>query len=74
MKVIQVKDAASVEPQEVPDVGTFPMRLSDSDLTEAEWKARIKKDGLPLEVKDVRDPDVVPDTADPADASTGGES
>jgi hypothetical protein len=50
VKVIQVKDAASSEPQEVPDVGTFPQKLSETGLTEAEWKARIKKDGLPLEI------------------------
>jgi hypothetical protein len=54
VKVIQVKDAASAEPQEVPDVGIFPQKLSDTALTEAEWKARIKKDGLPLEIIDTK--------------------
>jgi hypothetical protein len=54
VKVIQVKDAASAEPQEVPDVGIFPQKLSDTTLTEAEWKARIKKDGLPLEIIDTK--------------------
>jgi hypothetical protein len=72
VKVIQVKDAPSVEPQDVPDVGTFPMLLSDSDQTEAEWRAQIKKDGLPLEIKDVKDP-VIPGTG-PVDTSEGGES
>lgn len=50
VKVIQVKDAASVEPQTVPDVGTFPQDLADSGASEAEWRARIKKEGLPLEI------------------------
>jgi hypothetical protein len=53
VKVIQVKDAASVEPQDVPDVGTFPQNLADTQLTEAEWRARIKKEHLPLEIVEV---------------------
>lgn len=55
MKVIQVKDAATGEPQEVPGVGIFPQQLAGSELTEAEWRARIKKDGLPLEIKETKD-------------------
>jgi hypothetical protein len=50
VKVIQVKDAPTIGPHDVPDVGTFPMLVSDTDLSEAEWRARIKKDGLPLEI------------------------
>jgi hypothetical protein len=50
VKVIQVKDAATIGPHDVPDVGTFPQLLSDTDLSESEWRARIKKDGLPLEI------------------------
>lgn len=50
MKVIQVKNAATVGPHDVPDVGTFPLLLTDTEMSEADWRARIKKDGLPLEI------------------------
>lgn len=72
MKVIQVKDPSSGDPQEVPGVGIFPMRLNESEFTESEWRSRIKKEGLPLEIKETKDaPDAV--VPDPAAASEGGE-
>lgn len=50
MKVIQVKGAPTVGPHDVPDVGTFPQLVTDTALSESEWRAWIKKDGLPLEI------------------------
>lgn len=58
MKVIRVKDASSVEPQEIPNVGIFPQQLAESGKTEAEWRAVIKKDRLPLEITEVKSGDV----------------
>lgn len=42
---------ATREPQEIPPYGTFPMLLSESGRTEAEWRALIKA-GAPLVVVD----------------------
>lgn len=77
MKVIQVKDAPTIGPHDVPDVGTFPMLVSDTELSEAEWRARIKKDGLPLEIVErsaSRMPEADKGTPVEALVEEGGES
>jgi hypothetical protein len=44
----------SMDPQEIPDLGVFPIAVSDTGRTRQEWEKLIKQTKAPLVVRDVR--------------------
>lgn len=72
MKIVQVKDSPSVEPQEVPGFPVaFPVALNDYPASEAELRRQIKDSGAPLEIVERRGAAAkTVDVPDPSDASS----